>query len=315
MAQKRRYFKQLRIAQFRALIELSRGKGFAATAAALDLSTPSVWQQVRSLEQEFGVPLVNVIRQHVELTEQGKLLAELAQPVVAGFDSIIEQFTTLAGSIPLRLSIASPANILVNELPAPIRRYHEQFQDVELSLLDLSSNSARKLVEAGEVDLAVVGQIDSTLSKTLIADQVTTFPFMLVCPVDHAILAKKRITVKSLVRYPLVMSSQGTNTRTRLDAVFSKADVLDKRRIVFETSSKDLLLQYVAAGFGITIVPLSPRYNLRAGAPYGDVRQLEFRNLSKTFGVEEIVILRGRHRREPEHQRAFRQLVLSLSTA
>ena len=73
MPSKRRYFKQLRIAQFRAMVELSRGKGFAAAAANLDLATPSVWQQVRALEDELNVTLVDVNGQQVTLTEQGKL--------------------------------------------------------------------------------------------------------------------------------------------------------------------------------------------------------------------------------------------------
>ena len=89
---KRRYFKQLRIAQFRAMLELSRGKGFAAAATVLDLATPSVWQQVRALEDEFDVQLVEVNGQQVTLTDHGRLMVELATPVVDGFDGIIEQF-------------------------------------------------------------------------------------------------------------------------------------------------------------------------------------------------------------------------------
>lgn len=310
MSSKRRYFKQLRIAQFRAIIELSRCKGFAAAAAALDLATPSVWQQIRALEDEFDASLVEVNGQQVKLTEQGQLLVELAEPIVHGFDAIVDEFTKRSRSIQHRLDVASPANILVNELPVPIHRFHEEHADVDLSLIDIPSNPARKLLEEGEVDLAVVGQLDSSFPNTLASDPIATFPFMVVCPADHPVLSIKRLGPKSLARFPLVMSSVGTNTRKRVDEVFSKAGVLDKLKIVFETSTKDLLLQYVQIGSGITIVPISPRYRAKSQAPYGDIRKLGFRDVSNMFGHEQIVILRRRHRRESPHQQAFRRIVL-----
>jgi DNA-binding transcriptional LysR family regulator len=310
MPTKRRYFKQLRLAQFRAMIELAQAKGFASAASKLDLATPSVWQQVRALEDEFGVALIEVHGQQVLLTPQGQLLVELAEPVVHGFDSIVEQFSKQSKSIPRRLAIASPANILVNELPAPIHRYREAYGDVELNLLDLPSNPARKILEDEEVDLAVVGQLNTTFPSTLIADRVTTFPFMLVCPKKHPLLLTKSISPRSLAKYPLVMSSKGTNTRTRVDDVFAKAGLIDRLRIVCETSTKDLLLQYVQLEFGIAVVPISPRYKTQASSPYNNTGNLHFHDVSRVFGHEQIVILRRRHRREPEHQKAFREIVL-----
>lgn len=310
MKSKRRYFKQIRIAQFRAMIELSRGKGFSAAAEALELATPSVWQQVRALEDELGVSLIEVNRQSVSLTEQGQLLVELAEPIVHGFDSLLEEFNQLAQVMPRGLAVASPANILVNELPAPIRQYYQRYSDVELSLIDVASNQARKLLEEGEVDLAVAGQLETSFPSSLCADLITQFPFMLVCPEDHPILDIKRITPKSLVRFPLVMSSEGTNTRTRVDQVFADAGLSGQCRIVCQTSTKDLLLRFVQFGFGIAIVPISPQYTEKSDPPYGDIQRLRFRDVSRVFGHEQIVILRRRHRHEPPHQQAFREIVM-----
>ena len=309
MTEKRRYYKELRLSQLRAITELQRQRSFAGVAAVLELATPSVWQQIRGMEDDFGVPLVEVNGQQVTLTAQGRLLAELSEPVVQGFDAIREQFTQQAAAIPRRLTIAGPGNVLVNELPAPLRRYCDEHPDVELSLIDTPSNPARRMLEEGEVDLAVVGQLDTSFPSTLAADEITSFPFMLVCSPDHPVLSLQRIGPKSLARFPLVMSSLGTNTRRRVDEVFAAAGVRDRLRIVFETSTKELLLQYVRLNFGIAVVPISTRYQADSNAPYGDVQNLCFRDVSSTFGHEHIVILRRRHRREPAFQQAFRDIV------
>ncbi|EMI43400.1 LysR family transcriptional regulator [Rhodopirellula sp. SWK7] len=307
---KRRYYKQVRVSQYRSLLTVARLGGFAAAAEQLELSTPSVWQQIRALENEFEVSLVEVDGQHVSLTEEGDLLAQLAGPVVLGFDSIQEEFSQQCRSVQKKLSVASPSNVLITELSAPIVEYQACYPDVELKLIDAASNPARALLEAGEVDLAVVGQLQTDFPVTLEYDLVAEFPFMLVCPKDHPVLELKRITPKALARFPLVMSLHGTNTRARVDEVFESTGVASPLRVACETSTKGLQLQYIELGFGIGIIPISPQFLKANQSVFRDPRNLVFRDVSKFFGIEHIVILRRKRRREPIHQHDFRDVVL-----
>lgn len=305
MSSSRRYYKELRIAQLRAIVELSRCRSFAATAASLDLSTPSVWQQVRGLEKEFDMPLVVVKGQQVELTSQGETLVELARPVVQGFDAIRQDFSSQQ-AVKTTLSVAAPNDILVYDLPNTIRSYCQAFPDVSLSLVDLPSNPCRELLDSGEVDLAVVGQLALDQTSTLLVDHVGDFPFMLICVPGHPLLEIKSITLEDLAKYPLIMPSVGTNSRSRIEAVFSKSIPLSKLNVAFEASTKSLLMQYVGMEFGIAIAPVSGGFK----------RQLEieplhaFVNLTHLFGYEHVAILRRRHRFESSHQAAFREALL-----
>jgi len=88
----RRYFKEVRFRQIRALVEMSRQGSFAATAAAMDLAVPSVWQQIRSLEDEYGVQLVVAEGSKVSLTDDGRALVDLAAPLVESFDGLRAMF-------------------------------------------------------------------------------------------------------------------------------------------------------------------------------------------------------------------------------
>ena len=306
----RHYFKELRLQQLRAIVELSRGKGFAGAAAALNLATPSVWQQVRSLEREFGTPLVEVNGLQVSLTEQGQVLMDLSEPVVQGFDSIRELFDERSRAISPRLRIAAPNSVLVNELPEPIRRYRERHPEVDLSLIDCPSKTARKLLEDGEVDLAVTGQLESDYPSTITVEGVTSYPFTLVCPAKHPILIAAPIRLKDLAQYPLVMQSPGTNSRQRVDEVFDRAGIRHKLRVAFTASTKEILLQYVQLEFGIAVVSISRKYLSKSPKPRRSSQGLAFRDLSKIFGHEHIVIMRRRRRQEPAHLRAFRELLL-----
>ena len=74
----RRHFKEMRFRQLRALVELAAQGSYAGAAGALGVAVPSVWQQVRALEEEFGVQLVAAEGKRVSLTDDGLLLMGLA---------------------------------------------------------------------------------------------------------------------------------------------------------------------------------------------------------------------------------------------
>ena len=308
---KRRYFKELKMSQLHALTALAGGKGFAGAAALLEVATPSVWQQVRGLEDEFKVSLVEVDGQKVRLTEAGNLLVLLSKPLVQNFDQLREQFMGLLDDHSLHLRLAAPNNVLVNELLEPLRQFREKYPRVSLRLTDSPSNPARLLLEAGEIDLAIVGLLEKELPSSLAMDHISDFPFMLVCSADHPLLKARKLQAKQFVPYPLIMPSVGTNGRRRTDEVFTKAGLVSDLKIAFETSTKELLLRYAQMDFGIAIAPISPRFLADPMARL-IAKNLAFRDVSDLFGVEHLVILRRQDRHEPKPQKAFRETVLTL---
>ena len=117
----RRYFKEVRFRQIRALVELSRQRGFASAAASLGMAVPSIWQQVRALEDEYGVQLVVAKGSQVSLTEDGQMLVDLGAPLVEGFDSLRSVFEDRHRSTPRTLTVVAPAPLLVGSLQKPIK--------------------------------------------------------------------------------------------------------------------------------------------------------------------------------------------------
>ena len=76
--EERRYFKEVRFRQIRALFEISRQGSFAAAARSLGMATPSVWRQVRALEDDYGVRFVTAKGRSVRLTEDSERLMRWA---------------------------------------------------------------------------------------------------------------------------------------------------------------------------------------------------------------------------------------------
>ncbi len=307
MKSDRRFFKELRFRQLRALVELSRQKTFSAMASALGLSVVSAWRQVRSLEEEFGVQLLVTNGQQVSLTEDGRTLVEMSQPLVESFLSLRSVFEDRQNKAPRKLTVAAPAGVLSDALPEPVTIFRRKFPNVELRLMDRPSRAASAALLAGQADIAIVGLAMADESPSaLTIHPLTRYPIHLLCPADHALARAGRITVKQIAQYPLVLSSEDTSDRAQVDLTFARAGVLDQLNVAISATRLPLITGYVALGFGVALLapgmakPQKPR---RGQTP------LVWRDVSKLFGHEDLVLLQRKGRFELPHVKAFRELV------
>ena len=307
MKKNRLFFKELRFRQLRALVELSRQKTFSGMAAVLRLSVVSAWRQVRSLEEEFGVQLVVADGQQVALTEDGRTLVEMAQPLVESFVSLRSVFADRNSKTPRKLTVAAPAGVLSDALPEPVTRYRRKFPHVELRLMDRPSRAAISAVLAGEAEIAIAGlSQNDQLSPVLSARPLTRYPIHLLCPTDHVLATVKRITVKRIAQYPLILSSEDTSDRAQVDLTFAQAGVLEQLNVAISATRLPLITGYVALGFGVAL--LAPGMAKPPKARRGRTTII-WRDVSNLFGHEDLVLLQRKGRFELPHVKAFRELV------
>jgi molybdate transport repressor ModE-like protein len=310
MQSSRRYFKELRFRQLRSLVALARRGSFSAVAEAFRISVPSVWQQIRALEEEFGTVLVRRSGKAAALTEQGELLVELVRPLVEGFDNIRELFTEQKRLLPCRITVATTASLLLHELQRPLAVLRERHPDIELTFIDRPSVIALKHLENGDADIAVLGTMGEQLPSYIHSTVLTAYPFVLVCPEGHPLQQARSIRLPDILKYPLVMPGEGSNSRLQVQRVLEAAGMWQDARVAFTASTFDIVAGYVRSGFGIAVTSVSPLLLAEAEAGSLTYRGIVFRDLSKLFR-EETVILAHRHAKiELPHHRTFREVVI-----
>jgi DNA-binding transcriptional LysR family regulator len=307
MKSDRRFFKELRFRQLRALVELSRQKTFSAMASTLGLSVVSAWRQVRSLEEEFGVQMVVTDGQQVSLTEDGRTLVEMSQPLVESFLSLRSVFEDRQSKAPRKLTVAAPAGVLSDALPEPVTRFRRKFPAVGLRLMDRPSRAATAALLAGQADIAIVGLTMADKQPPAVTmHSLARYPIHLLCPPDHALARENRITVKQIAQYPLVLSSEDTSDRSQVDLIFARAGVLDQLNVTISATRLPLITGYVALGFGVALLAPGMSEPLK---PQRGQKPLVWRDVSHLFGHEDLVFLQRKGRFELPHVKAFRELV------
>ncbi|MEY5027637.1 MAG: hypothetical protein RLZZ244_3165 [Verrucomicrobiota bacterium] len=308
----RRYFKELRFRQFRAFKEVARSLSFSEASETLHLSKPSLWQQVRALEEELETPLLRTENQHLSLTEDGALLLEMITPLVESFDSIRSLFLHKRGNLVRRLTVATTSTLLAHELHAPVQLYRKARPDVRVRFLEKPSRESLALLESGTADLAIIGLLESeTLPTGCECDPWLSFPFYLVCPQTHPFAtAKTPPSLAELADSPLILPSETTNARVRIDAVFSRALPSPPPTGVLESSTFTVLARYVEMEMGVALCSLSPKLaqQLRHGSP--GQPPLAVRDVSSLFGEEPVVLVRRKGRHLLQHVEHFRTLTL-----
>src|SRR5438132_201688 len=108
-------YKEMRLGQLRAFCECGRRKSFSAAARALNLSPSAVWQQVRALERDCAATLLQRQGRLWELTEDGRVLLELASSIVGGADSLQETFAERRAGVLRTLTVLGSPGVLIEE--------------------------------------------------------------------------------------------------------------------------------------------------------------------------------------------------------
>jgi len=303
----RHYYKEVRLRQMRALVEIARHGSFAKAARQLGISSPAVWQQVRALEREFDADLVKSRGGQASLTEDGELLVRLTAPLVDSFDSVRALFSERRGKLHRRLTLTTTTALLTHELPAAISAYRAAHSAVELILIDRPSLEARAIFERGDADIAIIGSTGAEAAPPQChVEKLISYPYHLLCPPEHPLLKRKRLALDQIGHYPLILSGKGAATSQRVPEVFARGDAREPK-VALTSTNLALIISYVRMGLGIAVVPLGPR--MVAGWQPAQLGGVMIRDVRALFGQDQIVMLHRTGGHELRHVAAFRETV------
>lgn len=226
---------------------------FSRAAEALLLTQPTVSEHIRTLEDEFGVRLLDRLGRGAAVTRAGQLLLSHAQRMLALSREARQAMEGFLGRMSGELQIG--ASTIPGEyiLPALIGRFKEKLPDISISLLIGDSQTAIEWVAEGRAELGIVGARvphRAVEYRELMPDDV-----VVVMPVTHPWHNRSQIRLDELRAEPLLLRERGSGTRAALENALADAH-LDLRafRVVGEMGSTQAVKQAVKAGVGVSVI-------------------------------------------------------------
>jgi len=233
--------------QLRAFHAVATYGGFSKAANQLCLTQPAISDQVRKLEEYFGVLLFHRHKRTVRPTELGEQLMTITRRMFAVESEAIQ---LLSESKMLRtgfLNIAADAPLHVIKM---ISEFRTEFPGIEISLKRGNSDTVLKQLHDYSADIGVVATrpIDDTVAIVpLRRDPIVCF-----VPNDHPWAQRSSIRAKDLTEQPLVLREKGSTTRKRVEEMFMGKNI--KAKVVMIAEGREANREAVAAGIGIGIV-------------------------------------------------------------
>jgi DNA-binding transcriptional LysR family regulator len=267
---------------------VSRHLHFTRAAEELNVAQPSVSQQIRKLETELGAPLFHRMKRHIALTEAGKTFLPHARAVLERLEEARLEVQELSGLRKGTLAVGATPSVGTHLLPRTLAAFSRRHPGITLTFREAGSRTLLSLLDAGELDLAVVIQpIRHPVLETL---PLLEEELLLAVPRHHPLAeGRRRVALAQLRDEPFVLLREGAyDLRDQTLTACRRAGF--EPIVALEGGEMDSMLRFVAAGIGVTILPEMVLADVDAPAGSVAVRRLKPK-LSRT-----LVIARRRDR-------------------
>lgn len=284
MSKPETFHKQNRLRQLRAFCHAAQTGSISKAADRLKLSQPSVSLQIQALEKELDALLFERRGPRIQLTPAGQLLLEMAQPLVEGMDKLPDLFASRLGEVHSGvLDIASGESTLLYLLPDLIKRFNEQYPQINVRLHNVTGRDGMAMLRADEVDFAVGSLIE--IPEDLVYHPIYDYEPMLITPLDHPLAQQETVTLEDISPYGLILPPRHLATWRVVDLVFQQHQV--PYDVCLEAGGWEVIKRYVEIGLGVSIVT---SICLRGDEPLGKASLAEYFP-KRSYGV---VLRRGR---------------------
>ena len=197
---------------FTLVVELG---SFTRAAKLMFMTQPAISFQIKALEEQLGLQLLERAERSVFLTEAGKLVYTEAKKILASNRSILDYVAQLRGLNKGTLILGAstiPGEYL---LPQFLGEFKQMHPEIELKLEIGSTQRITELVLAREVHLAVVGA--AKLHPNLEYQPLFTDEVVVIVGTNYPLAEQKNITIGQLTAEQLIFREKGSGTRIVLE--------------------------------------------------------------------------------------------------
>ena len=226
---------------------------FSHAAEELGVSQPAVSFQIRSLEERLGHRLLDRSGRRVTLTDAGRVVDGYARRILALEDDLEREISELSDHMagPLVMgSSTGPGELL---LPRLLGGFKEANPEVEISLVVQDTQTVCDRVLEDDLELGVVGA--ARPHRGLLFEPFVRDELVVICPPDHALAKKSRITLEQLAQQPMILQQRGSGVRAVLESAFRAAGVrMRDLDVTLELGLQQSVRAAVLDGLGITVI-------------------------------------------------------------
>lgn len=255
---------------------------FSRAAEELLLTQPAVTQQIKALENEYGVSLFDRTGGHIALTPSGKALLPYAIRLKEISDEASVAVANASGALGGELAVGASQTIGQYLLPALVAIFLREHPRVTVSARSGNTDAILNALAQRAIDIALIE--GPAARKDVHVEPFMQDELLLVVPASHE-WADREVDANAFKAAPLLIREFGSGTRRIVERALGKAGIDAKDlNIRMELDSTEGLLSGVEAGLGVAFVS---RWAVRNQLALGTLKLARVRgvNLSRMFSI------------------------------
>lgn len=240
--------------QLRYLAALARHGHFGRAAEACAITQPALSMQIRDLENTLGVKVVERRPGEVILTDVGREVARRGEDVLAASRDLVDFARHRGGVLTGRLTLGVIPSLAPYLLPRILPQLQTQFADLRLELRETQTRQLVDAIKGGTLDAAMlalpIGEAD--IDTLALFDDL----FLLAVPASDPRPAERRISAMEIDQSRLILLEDGHCLRDQaLAFCVTATGNHSANSMAFAASSLSTVMQMVASGYGVTLIP------------------------------------------------------------
>lgn len=257
--------------QLRALQAIHTFESITKAAKMLNMTQPAVSMQLKNLQEQFDVPLTEIIGKKIHITEFGQEIVGMADRIFAEMNQIEQRMLELKGLLAgkIRISAVSTGKYIIPYLVSDFLRTHPH---VEVSLEVSNRYQVLSHLEENSTDLALVSISPDELDlKNII---LTENHWHLASSPEKADHYQQLIEKGQWQKIPFILREKGSGTRVMMEKFFQDRDIHIQSKM--ELATNEAVKQAVMAGLGISLLS---NFSMSHEVKEGRIRLLPLKGL------------------------------------
>jgi DNA-binding transcriptional LysR family regulator len=282
----------MEVRQLEYVVAVAEEGSFTRAAQRCHVAQSALSQQVARLERELATKLFERTSRSVRLSESGATLLPHARRILEDMANARLALDQLAEIITgqLRIGMTQTANKTLDVVGA-IGEFHHRYPAVVLATMSGPEYELVEEVQAGHLDVALAALNPDSIRPGLVFSPLADpEPLVAVVPANHPLARRRRVRLVELESSEFVEFRARTVLRNMVDDAFNYVGV--ERRSAFEVGQITDIIDYVASGLGVAVIPrVFATSETPGGISQGGVTvlQLSEPTLSLTIGAHKRV--------------------------
>jgi DNA-binding transcriptional LysR family regulator len=245
----------MELRHLRYFVAVAEALSFTKAAEKLHTAQPSLTRQIRDLEEEIGVKLLDRTKQQVNLTEEGRSFLTDTKRLLAQAVEMVDSVQKLSRHELSTLNVGYVGNLFYDLLPMTLASFQQSFPRVPINLFDMSCGDQFLALESGKIDLGFVGLHEPFDTRGLQFRTIASYKTLVALPKDNPLARKSVVTLKDLAPMFFIGMSEASYPSYRDWLIKTCRPAGFTPKVLQDVELERTMIHAVAAGLGVALVP------------------------------------------------------------